>query len=224
MARARKPKAAPLDALALVFGDTPEHEPITITPHNLRLVLEHMISAQHRRWERNLEERRDIERRQNAPKALVAEMRNNLRSRFAEAFAGADATFDGDKIREQVIAELIKERREIILRLLGMTDRWGKLELDGSNGGGIFKKLIEEHATAAIHTFVKDMFQGFFEAEVTKLGGDTKFRNELIKGFAQHMRWKVEQQVNKHGDEAALTLARQLADEFKKELTLVAEE
>ena len=60
--------------------------------------------------------------------AQLTKKREALHQQFFDAFEKANVKLDPESLTREIVAQLNKERREIVLKLLGFNDSWGKLE------------------------------------------------------------------------------------------------
>lgn len=67
-----------------------------------------------------------------------------------------EATNTPEQIRQDVFAHLNAQKRQITLALLGLTDKWGALEIGHGDNNPIKKFIIEESQKAVIE-FVKTL-------------------------------------------------------------------
>lgn len=155
----------------------------------------------------------------SAPKPfdLSAELeasREKLHRAFFEAYEEADVKFSPDQLAKEVTQMLTKERREIVLKLMGFSTRWGDLEVDSSNGNNMVSKYIHEVAKGAIREWLDNHLRGAFDAHVKGKMSDTKVVNAALKEFANVFNDALRTNLR----DMAKELACEQAQEFRKQV------
>lgn len=155
----------------------------------------------------------------SAPKPfdLSAELevsREKLHRAFFEAFEEADVKFSPDQLAKEVTQMLTKERREIVLKLMGFSTRWGELEVDSSNGNNMVSKYIHEVANDAIREWLDNHLRGAFDAHIRGKMSDTKVVNAALKEFANVFDDTLRMNLRNMAKE----LAYEQAQEFRKQV------
>ena len=88
---------------------------------------------------------------------LVARLhaaRTNIHDKFFSAFNEDDASLDPDKMRKEISAMLIQERRQLAYTLMGIDTSWGRLELKNSNDPKLpLASHMREMASKAVADF-----------------------------------------------------------------------
>lgn len=110
--------------------------------------------------------------------------REKLHKAFFEAFEKADVKFSPDQLARDVTQMLTKERREIVLKLMGFSTRWGDLEVDSSSRDNMVSKYIATIAKDTINKWMEEHLRGAFDAHVRGKMSDTKVVNAALKEFA----------------------------------------
>lgn len=110
--------------------------------------------------------------------------REKLHKAFFEAFEKADVKFSPDQLAREVTQMLTKERREIVLKLMGFSTRWGDLEVDSLNRDNMVSKYIATITKDTINKWMEEHLRGAFDAHVRGKMSDTKVVNAALKEFA----------------------------------------
>lgn len=150
--------------------------------------------------------------------------RSTMEHRFATAIGEEDKSFNPEALLNSIRDQLIAERREMVLKLLGFDTRWGGLELNmSSRERGGLQKFVEDAATKATQRWA-DENPTFFEEAVQDVLKDPKLKTALRKRFAEAFTWRLQQAV----EEAAGRLAKEEAEAFyneaRSQLSMAAEE
>jgi hypothetical protein len=140
--------------------------------------------------------------------------REKLHRTFFAAFEEADVMFSPDQLAKEVTQMLTKERREIVLKLMGFNTRWGDIEVDSSNGNSMVSKYINEVAKDAVREWLDNHLRGAFEAHVRGKMSDTKVVNAALKEFAGVFSDALRTNLR----DMAKELAYEQAQEFRKQV------
>jgi hypothetical protein len=141
--------------------------------------------------------------------------RAKMHEEFLKAFDEAQVKFDSESLATEITEMLLKERREIVLKLIGFTDRWDELEIDHSNGrdrDSIVGKYIHTIATDAVQKWMDDHLKGAFEAHVRGKFSDAKVKAAAIKEFDNIFQHALHNAIR----DLAENMAEQVAEEFSK--------
>jgi hypothetical protein len=141
--------------------------------------------------------------------------REKMHKEFLKAFDEAQVKFDPDSLVTEITSMLLAERREIVLKLIGFSDHWGRLEVDHCNGrdkDSIIGKYIRTAATDAIQKWMDDHLKGAFEAHVRGKFSDAKVKAAAIKEFDSIFQHALHNAIR----ELAENMAEQVAEEFSK--------
>ena len=143
----------------------------------------------------------------------LSEMRDSMHTKFFDAFGKANIVLDTENLTKEIIASLNKERREIVLKLLGMTDKWGKLEVNSgpSNDRTIIDGYLRGTAAVAVNEWLNKHFASALEDHVRQKFSDSNVRKAAIKSFDDYFRRELDDGLRK----AASNMANEVINEFK---------
>lgn len=146
-------------------------------------------------------------------KDRIVAQRKAMQERFFTSFANAKVTMDPEGITKEIIAQLNKERREIVVKMLGFNDSWGKLEVDNCNGRNeksIVGVYLRTHAEAAVNEWMKAHMKGALEEHVRGKFSDAKLLAAAKKHFDEQFEWQLRKAI----ESAAAKAAQDVANEF----------
>lgn len=136
-----------------------------------------------------------------------------MEHRFAAAIGEEDKSFSPDALLASIRDQLIAERREMLLKLLGFRTSWGELELNtSSRERGSLQSFVEDAVAKAAQRWA-DEKPNFFDEAVQESLKSAKLKTALRKRFAQTFEWRLQEAV----ESRAATLAEQEADKFYNE-------
>ena len=155
---------------------------------------------------------------------MLRNARFKMESRFAAIISEEDKSFDPEALLASIRDQLIAERREMVLKLLGFRTSWGELELDTSaRGRGSVQGFVEAAVAKATQRWV-DENPTFFDEAVQKHLGNAKTKTALGKAFTQTFEWRLRQAVESRAETLANEEAEKFYNEAKAQLSLAAEE
>lgn len=150
--------------------------------------------------------------------------RSKMESRFAAIISEEDKSFDPEALLASIRDQLIAERREMVMKLLGFRTSWGELELDTSaRGRGSLQSFVESAVAKATQRWA-DENPDFFDEAIQEAMKNTKTRTALRKSFVRTFNWRLEQAVEARAGALAEEEADKLCNEAKAQLSLTAEE
>ena len=141
--------------------------------------------------------------------------RAKMHEEFLKAFNEAEVKFDPESLVTEITSMLLEERREIVLKLIGFTNRWGPLEVDYNNArnrDSIVGKYIHTVAADAVQKWMDDHLKGAFEAHVRGKFSDAKVKAAVIKEFDNIFQRTLHDAIRN----LAKDMAQQVAEEFSK--------
>lgn len=155
---------------------------------------------------------------------MLRNARSKMESRFAAVISEEDKSFDPEALLASIRDQLIAERREMVLKLLGFRTSWGELELDSSaRGRGSVQGFVEAAVAKATQCWV-DENSTFFDEAVQEYLKSAKVKTALRKAFAQTFEWRLRQAVEDRAKALANEEAEKFYNEAKTQLSLAAEE
>lgn len=147
----------------------------------------------------------------------LLEARDSMRKRFFAAFERANEAFTPDTLAVEISAMLTKERREIVLKLLGFNDNWGKLEVDRCNGrdkDSIIGKYLRSQAEPIVTKWMRDEIRPIFEATARKRLANAEVRKAIEKDFIQRFSYLMDRCITQEAEH----LAREHAAAFSAQV------
>ena len=118
--------------------------------------------------------------------AQLTKKREVLHQQFFDAFEKANVKLDLESLTKETIAQLNKERREIVVKLLGFDDSWGKLEVDHCNGRdreSIVGKYLRGQARVAVQAWMDKHLLVALEAHIKGKFSDPKVISASVEAF-----------------------------------------
>ena len=154
----------------------------------------------------------------------IAKLRNNLIEQFFTAFGNAGVKFDAEGIQREIIAELTKERRTLALKMLGFTDRWGKLEVDNCNGrASVASEFVEANVGPAVKRWADECLHPMLEERGRAKLHDAAVMKAIMKEFDQQFMYAARKQMEHLAAEAGKEFATTLANQIKANAKLAQE-
>ena len=152
---------------------------------------------------------------QEAIAARVTKLRDDLVEQFFTAFGNAGVKFDAEGIQRQIVDDLTKERRNLALKMLGFDDRWGKIEIDHSNGRkSVASDFIDQNVGPAVQKWVDECLRPAIEARSRDKLNSPVVMKAIMKDFDSEFmcaaRRQMEYLAAQAGEEFATTLANQI--------------
>ena len=161
---------------------------------------------------------------QEVVSARIANLRDNLVEQFFTAFGNAGVKFDAEGIQREIIAELTKERRTLALKMLGFTDRWGKLEVDTCNGrASVASEFIKANVGPAVEKWTEECLRPAIEARGRDKLNSAAVVNAIMKEFDQQFMYAAREQMGHLAAEAGKEFATTLANQIKANTKLAQE-
>ena len=161
---------------------------------------------------------------QEVVSARIAKLRDNLIEQFFTAFGNAGVKFDAEGIQREIIAELTKERRTLALKMLGFTDRWGKLEVDNCNGrASVASEFVEANVGPAVQKWTEECLRPAIEARGRDKLNNAAVMNAITKDFDEQFMYAAREQMEHLAAEAGKEFATTLANQIKANAKLAQE-
>ena len=159
--------------------------------------------------------------------AQLTKKREALHQQFFDAFEKANVKLDPESLTKEIIAQLNKERREIVVKLLGFDDRWGKLEVDHCNSRdreSIVGKYLREQAQVAVQTWMDEHLLVALEKHIKGKFSDPKLISASVKAFDEYFTHALSDCLRSHASNAAANIAADFAAKVKESMSLSVEE
>ena len=161
---------------------------------------------------------------QEAIAARVTKLRDGLIEQFFTAFGNASVKFDAEGIQRQIVDELTKERRNLALKMLGFNDRWGKLEVDHTNGRKtVASDFIDQNVGPAVKKWVDECLRPAIEARGRDKLNNASVMNAVTKDFDRQFMYAAHRQMERLAEQAGKEFADALADQIKAGMKLAQE-
>ena len=149
------------------------------------------------------------------------EIADKLRAKFIVAATAVANDAVADQVAESIIADLNAQKRAVTLSLLGLTDKWGRWEVEGRDSP--ITKYLAEAAKATVMQWVNDVVVEVLTEErkmkVKNAARDAlkKYVEGMVKDITQDytLRQKAEVMVEAMMQKAADEVRGELGLEFK---------
>lgn len=153
--------------------------------------------------------------------ATLRATRDKMEDRFVATMSSADNVFDASALLDSIKDQLIKERREIVLKLLGFTSRWGELELEtpSRNGSSAVAKHIEATVTAAAEKFF-EANPDFFSDMAKEVLKKPNVKAAIRKRFTDVFEYRIREEAEAAARNLAAQEGKKLEEEARKALSL----
>lgn len=152
----------------------------------------------------------------------LRDARFKMESRFAAVISEEDKSFDPEALLASIRDQLIAERREMVLKLLGFKTSWGELEFDASSRvHGNLQSFVEGAVAKATQRWV-DENPDFFDEAIQEAMKNTKMRTALRKSFTRTFNWRLEQAVEARAADLADEEANKFYNEARSQLSMAA--
>lgn len=159
--------------------------------------------------------------------AQLTKKREALHQQFFDAFEKANVKLDPESLTREIIAQLNEERREIVLKLLGFNDSWGKLEVDRCNGRdreSIVGKYLYGQARAAVQAWMDNHLLVALEKHIKGKFSDPKVISASVKAFDEYFKYALNDRLRSYAEDAAADIAADFAAKVKESMSLSTEE
>jgi hypothetical protein len=158
---------------------------------------------------------------QEAITARVTKLRNDLVEQFFTAFGNAGVKFDAEGIQRQIVNDLTKERRNLALKMLGFDDRWGKIEIDHSNGRkSVASDFISQNVGPAVQKWVDECLRPAIEVRSRDKLNSPAVMKAIMKDFDSDFMYAARKQMEQLAEQAGEEFANTLADQIKAGMKL----
>lgn len=153
---------------------------------------------------------------QEAIAARVTKLRDGLIEQFFTAFGNAGVKFDAEGIQRQIVNDLTKERRNLALKMLGFDDRWGKIEIDHSNGRkSVASNFIDQNVGPAVQKWVDECLRPAIEARSRDKLNSPAVMKAIMKDFDSEFMHAARRQMEQLAAQSGEEFANALADQIK---------
>lgn len=156
--------------------------------------------------------------------ARILNLRNELVEKFFEAFGDAGIKFDAESIQREIISDLTKERRALVLKMLGFDDRWGKLEVDHCNNrASVASEFVKANVGPAVQKWADECLRPAIEARGRDKLNNTAVMKAIMREFDREFMDSAHEQMRYLASEAGKEFADTLAAQIKSGIKLAQE-
>lgn len=138
--------------------------------------------------------------------ARLLEARESMHERFLDAFEKANEAFTPDSLATEISAMLTRERREIVLKLLGFDTRWGNLEVDHCNGrdkDSIIGRYLRNQAESVVTAWMEKEIRPIFEAKARERLANAEVRKAVEKEFVERFTYCLRESISREAERLA---------------------
>ncbi len=142
-----------------------------------------------------------------------------IRQKFFQTAIETADTLNVDQLKEELSKTILKERRAIVMSLLGLRQTFkGELEVDwGVNAAHApIQKFINEQLKNAIALWVKEELTPLFTEATARLATDEKFKAAIHKEFARMFEYRAEERARELASEMGKAYANDMYAELCK--------
>jgi len=150
-----------------------------------------------------------------------------MHERFFAAFERANEAFTPDSLATEISTMLTRECREIVLKLLGFDDRWGKLEVDHCNGrdkDSIVGRYLRGQAEPIVTAWMEKEIRPIFEAKARERLADDKVRKAIEKDFVDRFAYCLRENISKEAERLAKQHAAAFSAQVSKTMSMATPE
>lgn len=151
----------------------------------------------------------------SAKMAITAHTLELLLPDLIDTLSMEAAKFNKQKLADSAKEVFNKEAKNIMLLLLGLTDKWGRLEVDNSsNRGSAITEYIKRNAEPILQEIVKEKMEEFKTTGVKEV--KTKMSNVVLNGVKNQINSVVEYKIRDQISMAAQPIIDELIQEGLK--------
>jgi translation initiation factor 2 alpha subunit (eIF-2alpha) len=151
----------------------------------------------------------------------LTDMVKLAKSRLHEAFSKITERMDPDSLAREAIENIKSERRSIVIKLLGLDDRWGRIEVDHCNNQKTeFSTLVEN----ACRQPLNDWFTNEVLPELKNYLGTPEVKKAVMDDFKSRYNYALRDAVQREVENLAKEHASALISQFRSQMTLKTEE
>lgn len=152
------------------------------------------------------------------PDTEIEELAAKMRGTVSRVLSQLSDPIDEDALAEQIKNLLVTERRGMILKLLGVSARFGEVEIDRQ--GGMFKSFMEQRATPLVEKYLVENILPLLEnqLELNKFVPTRTMQQQAIQDFKRIFKWRFEQHIKTLAEKAAEEHAKTVFTQLKTAL------
>ena len=150
-----------------------------------------------------------------------------MHERFFDAFERANEAFTPDSLATEISTMLTRERREIVLKLLGFDDRWGKLEVDRCNGRdreSIIGRYLRGQAEPIVTAWMEKEIRPIFEAKARERLANDAVRKAIEKDFVERFTYCLQESISREAERLAEEHAAAFSAQVSQTMSMVTPE
>ena len=150
-----------------------------------------------------------------------------MHERFFAAFEKANEAFTPDSLATEISTMLTKERREIVLKLLGFDGRFGKLEVDHCNGRdreSIVGRYLRGQAEPIVTAWMEKEIRPIFEAKARERLANAEVRKAVEKDFVERFTYCLRENISREAERLAKEHAAAFSAQVSQTMSMAAPE
>lgn len=146
-------------------------------------------------------------------KKLKVETLADLKKEVVTRLTASAAELDVKALTGEIVRDLNAAKREVVMKLLGLDNRWGKWEIDHCNGR---TSPAIQHIAADSEPIIAQWFNDAVK-EVLTAEMEKKFRNDMLLAIKKEVEDVVRNKVRDHARTLAETMMREAVAQVKAE-------
>lgn len=150
-------------------------------------------------------------------KEIIAGARQGWREQMHKAISGIDLSVNSKDVRKEVLAMLTKERREIMFKLLGLTTKQGRLEVDPKRGDSIMQRYITDQVAEAVTLWFETKAAPALSNRISGHMSDDEVIKAIEKSFMSNFQYRLDTMLHNEARRLAEEHAERLKKEFRAE-------
>lgn len=157
----------------------------------------------------------------------LLEARESMHERFFAAFEKANEAFTPNSLATEISTMLTRERREIVLKLLGFDHRWGKLEIDHCNGrdeDSIVGRYLRGQAEPIVAAWMEKEIRPIFEAKARERLANAEVRKAVEREFAERFTYILQENIRREAERLAKEHAAAFSAQVAKTMSMATPE
>lgn len=99
------------------------------------------------------------------PRYTMEDIATKLREKFIEAAMTQANAADPEQLVNEVVKDLNAAKNEVTLKLLGLTNSWGRWEVSGSQKDNLIDKMIDADGRELVRNWVQEAIKEVFTEE-----------------------------------------------------------
>lgn len=153
-----------------------------------------------------------VEETEATLEATAAEVRAKFRKEMDTQMVKALDVFNADKIVREIVTDMRKHQQDLVMRVIGMENRYGKWEVDHCNGR---MSNITEFVNTTCKQMLEEELRAMLKEEIEDLR--SKVRPAVTKAIAAELKSKWNRSIEDSAKSVVSELVSHVAGEFKRE-------